>query len=681
MISNPVFVGLNIGTAGASPGDLNFLPSSWPPEPDFPICISADGSVSARYGDDEWDLTPWAGYVLKLNFGKAKRKDRRYINQQNAQIFKRVVAYWLYGPNPCREVRTLVNQYEIIRQVFSHCSELEIDASNLYRYPKVIESLADSIWPSQANRLTVLLHNIWEHKDHFGLCILDVAGISLLRSNLKKHEKSQTAYIPPRIWLYQLSRLREFLEDFELHMAEIEACVDYCLQAYATSAGDLERACTTQLSSYYRPFASLNNPNKNGKKCGAYRLGPFYKTANKFNILNLLEKWCGDIRQGGVAALSMYFTMAAQVGKAYLLNFTLMRIEEASSLRSDCLVLESDPITKETIYLIKSATTKTVEDDEACWITSPSSQLAISVMSFIGTFRTKCGSLNRNLSLTKEDLANPYLELRAYEPWRRHIRYDTNPEVRSNETHYGSFVRRYPKLFDASELKIRQIDLDAALLVTPSLCPEKFAVGNVWPFSWHQLRRTGAVNMSASGIVGDSSVQYQLKHVSRAMTRYYGQGFYHIDANLNQEARAEYIRGMYETIARSFLALRSSSFISPHGEKRKEQIVEIISAANHSSLVKAAKTGTIVYREILLGACANTSPCPYGGIDYVGRCGGGDGKLACMDLLIDQDKEVQIQRLGKTLSNRLENLPEGSPLYNSTQYQLRAVENALDAIK
>lgn len=681
MITNPVFAGLNIGTAGASPGDLNFLPTTWPPAPDFPICLSANGSVTAKYGDDEWDLTPWAGYVLKLNFGKAKRKDSRFITPVNAQIFKRIVAYWLYGPNSCREIRTLESQYEIIQQVFSHCSDIGIDATNLYRFPKAIESLADRIWPSQANRLIVLLHNIWEHREHFGTYILDGDGIALLRSNIQEHEKSQTAYIPPRIWLHQLSRLREFLEDFERNMTKIDACAHYCLQAYATSAGDLATACTTQLSSYYKPFASVKNPHKNGKKCGAQRLGPFHETAEKFNILPLLEKWCGDIKQGGIATLAMYFTMASQVGKAYLLNFTLMRIDEASSLRSDCLQLEKDPVTSEKIYLIRSSTTKTVEDDGAFWITSPSSQLAVKIMTFIGRFRTKCGSFNKKLSLTQEDLDNPYLELRAYEPWRRQFRLDNNPDVRSNDMHYGSFVRRYPNLFDTNELTIRQTDLDAALLVTPSLSAEKYAVGNIWPFSWHQLRRTGAVNMSASGIVGDSSVQYQLKHVSRAMTRYYGQGFYHLDVNLNQEARSEYIRGMYETIARSFLALGTSSFVSPHGDKRKEQIIEIISAANHARLVKAAKNGTIVYREILLGACANTNPCPYGGIDYVGRCGGGDGKPACMDLLIDTNKKLQIQRLGDCLSKKIETIPENSPLYSSTQYQILAVEKTLDVIK
>ncbi|WP_218171291.1 hypothetical protein [Pseudomonas gingeri] len=675
-----VFAGLNIVTATVSPGDVNFMPSAWPPAPDFPICISAEGEITARYGDNEWDLTPWAGFVLKLNFGESKRKNFGNISPENSEIFKRIIAFWIYGPNPCREIRTLQSQYENLRQVFTHCTKNNIVASDLYRFPKVIESFSKVIWPSQAGRLIVLLHTLWERREHSGVYILDDKGIAELQSKIPVHEKSQTAYIPPRIWLYQLSRLRDFLEDFRSNLDALEACAEYCLQAYAISAGSVEAACSL-LTKHNRPFISVNNPTRNDKLSGAHGFGPFYITAENFGISDLLEKWCGDVRHNGVTILSQYFSMATQIGKAYLLNFTLMRIDETSSLRSDCLVIEKDKITKEDIYLLRASTSKTVEDDEACWITSPSSKVAIEVMNSVSKFRTRCASFNSEISLTEEDRQNPFLELRAYEPWRRSTRFDTTPDVRRNELHYGMFPTRYPRLFDEGELQIQEGDLMGALLITPTLSPAKYAVGKTWPLAWHQLRRTGAVNMSASGIVSDPSVQYQLKHASRAMTRYYGNGYYHLNANLNQEAQAEYIRAMYESVARSFSALNTSTFVSPHGEKRKDQILHLVSVNDHIKLVKAAKSGAIGYREILLGACANPTPCPYGGIDYVGRCGGGDGKPACLDLLIDKGKKQQILKLRDILQKRLRDADEGSPLHTSIKYQLQAIESVLDAIK
>ncbi|MCO6055890.1 hypothetical protein NG726_04310 [Pseudomonas sp. MOB-449] len=679
MKPSPIFAGLNVETAYASPGDLNFLPDTWPPNPDFPICLAADGLVTARYGDDEWDLSPWAGHIMKLNFGKSKRKNSGYINPENSAIFKLVVAFWLFGPKPCKEIRTLKNQYENIKQVFLHCTKNGIKATELYKYPKVIESLSTSLWPSLSNRLTILLHNLWDNRGAAGFYILDASGIAKLQAFIPAHEKSQTAYIPPRIWLYQINRLKTFLDEFTFHQDSLLACAEYCLEAYAHNAGGLEAACSTQLPRNLKPFSS--DPNRTNRSSKLNRLGDFSLTAEKFGILELLEKWCGDIRHLSVASLSQYFSMATRIGKAYILNFTLMRIDEAFSLRSDCLKIERDKITNEDIYLLKGGTTKTVDDDEAYWITAPSSEIAVKVMALVSRFRTKCASYNRNINLSTEDIANPYLEVRPYEPWRRQARHDTNLEIRANEIPYNTFTDRHPTLFDEKELRIQESDLAGALLVTPTLDPAKFKLGSPWPLAWHQLRRTGAVNMSASGMVGDASIQYQLKHASRSMTRYYGSGFYHLEAGLNQEARAEYVRTMYEMIARNFLSFTSPDFVSPHGSKRKEQIVNFISSNDHKKLVNAAKSGSIVYREILLGACANTNPCPYGGIDYVGRCGGGDGSPACLDLLIDKTKKPTILKLKSILLKRLKEADKDTPLYESIKFQLAATENTLNVIQ
>lgn len=678
MISS-AFVGLNIGGVNAAPGDANFLPDSWPPSPDFPICIDQDGTVTARYGNDEWDLSPWAGYVLNLNFGPNKRKGSTEVDAVNNQIFKSLVAFWLYGPRPCREIRTLQNQYENVRQVFVHCTEHKIKATDLYRFPKVIESLGPKLWPSQADRLVSLLHYLWEGQDAASFAILDPEGIALLQSKISVHEKSQTAYIPPRIWLYQLGRLKNFLDDFEANHQAIIACAEYCLQAYTACAGSIEEACSEPLGRYHRPFISAD-PTRPGIQSGAKRFGPFYNTAENFGISELLEKWVGDVKHQGVTILSQYFNMASQVSKAYILNFTLMRIDEVTKLRADCLDIENDPVTGEDIYLLKGSTTKTIDDDEACWITSESSTQALMVMNRISTFRTKCAFHNRHINLAADDINNPYLELRAYEPWRRSSRHDTDPDLRAADLKFKSFLLRYPKLFSEEGLRITHVDLQAALLITPSLDPKKYAVGKIWPLGWHQLRRTGAVNMSASGIVGESSVQYQLKHLSRYMTRYYGNGYYHLDANLNREAQTEFLKAHYQTIARSFASLFGEGFVSPHGQKRKTQIFETVSVNDHNKLITSAKKGSIAYRPILMGACTNPQPCPFGGIEYVGRCGGGDGKPACSDFLVDKSKRPIIIKVGHMLRKRMEGVSEDSPLAQSLSYQLQAVENTINVI-
>ena len=61
--------------------------------------------------------------------------------------------------------------------------------------------------------------------------------------------------------------------------------------------------------------------------------------------------------------------------------------------------------------------------------------------------------------------------------------------------------------------------------------------------------------MLNTGLVSEASLQYQLKHATRAMSRYYGQNHYKLNGSLDEEARGVYLREMYQTLAGEFQAL------------------------------------------------------------------------------------------------------------------------------
>ena len=63
-----------------------------------------------------------------------------------------------------------------------------------------------------------------------------------------------------------------------------------------------------------------------------------------------------------------------------------------------------------------------------------------------------------------------------------------------------------------------------------------------------------------------------------------------------------------------FKSLQSDQYVSPYGEKRKDQILHEITEKDHKQLIKAEKAGNISYRQKFLGACANLGPpCLLGG--------------------------------------------------------------------
>lgn len=657
---------------------------SWPPPADFPVAVDSSGRVLSRYGDSRWTLTPLMRKSFTLNFGDGRqRKDVQRVSRLNADLLRQIAAWWLWGPRRKLSPICLHTRVGILRPLFVLCTNEGVSASALARHPAVVDKLHSVFPPSRCSAALSLLHILYGDRDELGFVLLDPQSLKRLDGALPEHAARQTPYIPPRIWLYQYGRLREFLEDFQLHADKVEACYRFCAMAYARNYGSLPAACMSKRvrSSGRAPFG--NKSDLTGAISGAKFHGPFSETASRFGIHELLSRWClqhGEritCKGRGVRAISTYLSMASCVGIAYLLNLSMMRIEEAWSLRTDCLEVENDERIGP-VYLLKGKTTKTLSDSDARWVTSPSAVIAVEVLSRIARLRMAIASKRPGIVTSPDEERNPYLCLRGYEPWCNAVNSSEPIAVRPHYPSYQSLVSRFPKLFDRNELKIAREDLDVARLITPTLGGSKFGTGKEWPLSWHQLRRTGAVNMQASGLVSDASLQYQLKHASRAMSYYYARGYSRVA--LNDQARDEYIRTMYEIVGKQISRLFSERYVSPHGENRKREILRAVSPRDSDRLADAAKAGKVSWRETLLGGCTKRGPCAYGGVDNITRCAGSDGRAPCADALFDRDKIPAIHQLGRTISMRLLSAPEGSPYRESLERQQLAVEHALGVL-
>ncbi|MNO39383.1 hypothetical protein D3C76_295130 [compost metagenome] len=675
---NRKLIGLSLDITMKSRRARNHSPTTWPPQPDFPVIISENGTPTCVYADSIWDLTPWAERKETINFGDGPlRKNVARISPENAALLRLLIAMWLYCTDGVRTVNTLTLRFDAMRRIMVLLSEKEIQANNFECRSKVIEELATSIRPCHNNTTIFLFHDIWENRDFLGFHILNPEEIMMFSNCCARHDAKQTPYIPPRIWSYQIRRLKCFIDDFLKNSELIISCFNYMLEAYKKNGLD---AGNQRLKPHHRPF-HISHPRKNTRN-GIITHGHFKKTLEKFNILELMEAWLEDVDLRGAKVIGNYFNLASLVGCAYIANFSMMRSGEIRSLRTGCFKLEYDEKLGLDIPTIRGRTTKTLTDNNACWITSASSESAIKMLEIISRLRTSAALLLNEEVLTSEDIEHPYLLMRPSEPWRLKQEYASlPPAARPTLPAYSSVPTRYPKLFDLEQLRIRSGDLDLAKLVTPSLDPELFSINSIWPLAWHQLRRTGAVNMNASGLVSEPSLQYELKHTCPWMSRYYGQGFHHVHLEITDEVKSTYVKAMYEAIAIQFKQLESSRYISLHGEKRKSQIIDAIKSASHNEIIHAVEIGTISCRNILMGFCTSLTPCPYGGIDYVAKCAGTDTKHSCENLLIDKEKRPLIENLSTILKARLTDSDSKSPLRNSLEMQLTSVKVYLDASK
>lgn len=666
---------LGIDLPSVVPGASNYRPPCWPPQRDWPVIVDAAGQVVSRWGDAIWRLDPWAGKRLILNFGDGPTKKHvSAIDPANADLLRTVTGWWLYGPNGARGYQGLKTRFNQIRQLFVLCTQEGILASELSHFPSVSDRLPTVIQASRASDCLALLHELYERRDALGFTLLDRRGLVRLAASMPEHQKTQTPYIPPRIWHYQVTRLRECLDDFLAHREQVEECFRFCFDAYRHNFANRGQGRAKPIHPFQWPSDGIS-----ADRAGHRYYGPFIETAHRFGIVGLLGRWLGvrdeDIR---VRTLSRYLSLVSRAGLGYLLNFSLMRVEEAWNLQADCLQIERDPQFGE-IHVLRGRTTKTMSDKEALWVTSPSAKVAVEAMRVVADVRARCHLLSDTCSAQNAP-SKRYLLHYALEPWGVKLG-KINHALRPSIPSYANAIQSFDKLFDPELLRITQADFEMALLVTPTLADD-FAVGKIWPLAWHQLRRTGAVNMQASGLVSDASLQFQLKHVARAMSLYYGQN--HSRVRLEEKAHTFYVRTMYETLGRQLQQLTSNRFVSPHGEKRKSEIIRLISAADAEKVINLAKEGTMVHRPILLGICTSRAPCPYGGIENIAHCGGGDSTgepKPCADVLYDDEQVSEVAALEAILDERLATADVASPLKASLEAQKRSVENYRNVIR
>ena len=291
-------------------------------------------------------------------------------------------------------------------------------------------------------------------------------------------------------------------------------------------------------------------------------------------------------------------------------------------------------------------------------------------MKHIAGMRMGCAQKRDDIGITDKDINNPYLMSYQYEPWSKskHKSYLTRPLPKS----YKQVVDCYPCLMNTSQITITEEDFRWARLITPTLNQDNFSVGAVWSFAWHQLRRTGAVNMLASDLVEESSLQHQLKHLGRLMTLYYGRN--HSRLALSEETRTMFLNTMYEAAATTISTLTSPHLVSPLGEARKTSLVTWIKDMDARALIKAIKHGAISARPIRVGFCLNNRPCPYGGIESITHCLGGDNSKGCPDLLVDIRKEASIKQYARVVDDQLAVVHPESPRHQSLQGEKRALE-------
>lgn len=641
-----------------SPESQMYKLPSYPPPDDWVVTTDQNGNDLSRYGDGYWNYSAF-GYH-GFNF------DEHQLSNRNLRLVKHVLLLVIYHPQLFPgTIASCVNHFRMLVKIAEVCDKHNVLLSDLSRFPQLYSHIADALQCSRFVIYIGYLHKFLLYRSEIGFVIGDRKTLSYLTSRVEHQEFIQHPYIPPRIWSYQVNRLNEFLEDFIKHQHLIANLYNWLTKTHQHNS-DLE------MEPYlWSPFSHKNI----GHKDRITYNGSFINILEEYNLFSLIQRWQGSERfesKRGIrpSVFSDYLNSARNLAVLYILNFSLQRSSEAVSLRADCFVTEHDERLGK-ICMIVGETTKTDPDSDARWVVPAQVEKAIKVSTQIAKLRM----LNRpeSASIDNDIKDNPYLMTPAWDPWVPIT--SKKPKVKSLD--FGSFIsRNLPRLFDLKEITITDEDWKVALSLTPNLGQKKgFGIGLPWRFSAHQLRRTTNVNMFASSIVTDSSLQWAMKHLARQMTLYYGRN--HSNLRLNSSAETAVILESYRAIYRQLVEIVEDSmeYVRPHAKDMiPKNVIELVGARDEKILLNLIKRGSVGCRPTLLGYCVKVGACEYGGIESVAKCAGSDGKNICAEAIFERKNKAKLIRLKDNHEQELGTLTRGSPRYSALKQEIYAIE-------
>lgn len=184
----------------------------------------------------------------------------------------------------------------------------------------------------------------------------------------------------------------------------------------------------------------------------------------------------------------------------------------------------------------------------------------------------------------------------------------------------------------------------------------RFSVGNLWPLTSHQFRRSVAVYASRSGMVSLPTLKTQYKHLSATMTAYYGENSSYaqsflIDEKGNSIEKASILSAFRDEkqfnaslLLHERVVQASDPLNGPKGKeiqlaKERGKLPKMLSCRAETE--KAIKQGRLSYKETPVGGCVLKGVCPHFGIDVVLPC-----TSSCENAILTKDKlKIYVENL------------------------------------
>lgn len=655
-------------------------------DPEFVIARSKKGDVISLFKDDVWDYTPY-GASSKIWFDSwwdSKKGSMDALARTLTDEVKTI--HWLSGFEPTSNAgrsRGLSFLYCLaipLRALAKMCHALGITLAEAEHSKQFQVALRISIKNAREGfnnikELEVLLKdlNYWQGVEGIACSVprivpeadlSDVLAMTQKAYKLKLDSRDPTPLIPTRLFgkliggaLSQLKAVEPFLPRLEAFIQAVYADPLLLSSNYKEYA-----ACVRRVKRVYpdKAFPTWRDRTEEPKS--------LEEALEWFELTDYFE----HIQPRSLRGITEHITHLQGLCALLIHAFTGMRQSEVQVMPYEPVI---HPVAKGfgdvpvLVSHLKKFSDKGNYSKPLVWATAEQGLYAVKIaqqLSLLNWFRSRPADaqLPSNVPLFIAPMINR-IDNRA------HYAVPISNRIWSTDL-WRSLVASLDLVIEAEDMK----ELDAFDAFRGWDKRPEFAVGELWPLSSHQMRRSVAVYASRSGMVSLPALKTHFKHLSEVMTAVYAEGssfakHFLMDEHGKPIDASSVLSSFRDSVAFNTSVRFHEQVIKSHTSTYGPVGGEIQRAKDSGRLPKmlesreatekAIKQGKFAYKETPVGGCTLKGSCPHFAVDVVLPC-----TRDCKDAILKREKlEVYVDSLRFDMKGQ-------SP--NSKPYQLIADE-------
>lgn len=575
--------------------------------PEFVISRNENGDTLSIFSDNTWNLECYITSIKSpkyFNFHKIKA-EKQLISQTKELLL--VLWNTLTGNNGINiSITSLYNYFLLLWDMAEYCHNLSIDMYNLIHSEVELDKFTQTLTHGNLKKLKPFLRAIYRTTQYNIENKAPASSLTPITRAIRSSKKdtNQHPVIPPHILLEKITNYRKVVDDYFQHEEKL----------------NIFSVKISQDMSYGRSDTQQHHNNAEN-----YRPN-FPEATSNYGLDDLFRKY--DITN--VSKLSGYYSLVQYSSKMLIHIFSGMRDSEAYSMMQNSFSIVDG--THGRIARILSVTTKlTGEKTPVNWVTSVEIEApylaALSIAKLITEINGWTPSEKNPLfiSCSHFPFSNGY---------KRYNLENTKKIIIANLAPITYDHLLPPSIINKDDLRhLSNIDPHREWHADP-----EFAIGNTWPTTTHQFRRSLCVYALQSGLVNLSSLKVALHHIRIEMTMYYSRGF--SNASWLLDTPKDHIKNdftdeqsLWESRAYTSNVLDNGTAIyGAQAANTQADIDNFIIYRDRSETAKNFRNGLIFYRETALGGCMSRSGCALRAHVVVTAC------INCKDGLIQHSK-------------------------------------------